>query len=280
MRITGSSRIYGIFGDPIQHTFSPSMHNLAFETIGLNAVYLPFHVLPANLKEAVEGLRSLQIQGINVTVPHKTAIIPYLDEITLSAKRIGAVNTIRNDEGKLIGTNTDGEGFLNSLEEISFSPTQKTILLLGAGGSSRAILVALAQANVAEIFIWNRSAHKAQHLAQEFQTEFPQLKINAVQKIEELQPYPIDLLVNTTSVGMNGVDSVLNLEQWSGIQHVVDIIYHPRKTPLLLQASEKKIASMNGLGMLLYQGVLAFEFWTQQKAPIQQMKTQLLSLVS
>ncbi len=276
--ITGKTKVYGLLGYPVAHTFSPPLHNAAFQATHTEAVYLPFAVHPDDLKTAIEGIRSLQIAGVNVTVPHKVKVLPYLDEITPTAKRVGAVNTIRNDQGKLTGTNTDGLGLIRSLAALSFSPKNQTILILGAGGSTRSILVALAEAQAKQIFLVNRTMAKAQQLVEEFSPIFPETEIQA-EVCSNLFHLPIDLLLNTTSVGMKNEESPVDLTQFQTLHHVADIIYSPQQTALLKQAEQLKIPFINGIGMLLYQGCEAFEFWTNQRAPVALMEKQLLALL-
>ncbi len=276
--ITGKTQIYGIIGYPVTHTFSPLIQNAAFQAIQADAVYLAFEVHPDKLPAAIEGIRSLQVCGINVTVPHKINVVPHLDEVTATAQRIGAVNTIKNQDGRLIGTNTDGQGFIRSLSELPFIPQNKTIVILGAGGSARSILVALAEAKAEQISLVNRTISKSQQLVDEFSPIFPETQLRTEQ-LENLHNISIDLLVNTTSVGMDGDKSPADLNEFKMVQHVADIIYTPQQTPLLKQAKQLNIPCINGLGMLLYQGCEAFEFWTQQKAPIALMKTTLMQLL-
>ena len=276
--ITGKTKVYGILGYPVRHTFSPPLHNAAFQTTHMEAAYLPFEVHPDHLKTAIEGIRSLEIAGVNVTIPHKINVLAYLDEITATAQRIGAVNTIRNDQGKLIGTNTDGLGLIRSLAELSFSPSNQTIVILGAGGSTRSILVALAEAQAKRIFLLNRTMVKAQQLIEEFSPIFPETEFQ-VAEVAHLFPMPIDLLLNTTSVGMKNDASPIDLAPFHTVHHVVDIIYTPQQTRLLKQAEQLTIPFMNGIGMLLHQGCAAFEFWTDQPAPVSVMKQQLLTLL-
>lgn len=276
--VIGTTQVYGILGYPVSHTFSPPIHNLAFETLKLNAVYLPFKVLPEQLKPAIEGIRSLDIAGVNVTIPHKINVLPHLDEITPTAEKIGAVNTIRNEDGRLIGTNTDGLGLLRSFQKFPFSPKQKTILILGAGGSTRSAIVALAEAQAKTIYLINRTIDKAQKLAEEFSPIFPDTSIE-VTTPEKLKHTPIDLLINTTSVGMKSSETPLDLNQFSQIRHVVDIIYSPQKTVLLEQANTLDIPFINGVGMLLHQACEAFQFWTNHAAPVTLMENELLKLL-
>lgn len=278
LSISGKTKIYGIIGYPISHTFSPLLHNTAFHANQLEATYLPFSVHPDHLKEAIAGIKGLEISGINVTIPHKITVLPYLDEITPTAQRIGAVNTIRNNEGKLLGTNTDGLGFLRSLSAISFAPYQKTILLLGAGGSARSILVTLAEEQAKRIIIVNRTPEKAAQLIAEFSPIFPKIEFH-MGLLQSFYEEPIDLLINATNVGMQGPLTPVDLAKFKTLHHVSDIIYTPSQTPLLKQAEQLKIPFINGIGMLLYQGCEAFEFWTQQAAPVFLMEKKLLSFL-
>ena len=276
--ITGKTKVYGILGFPISHTFSPSLHNTAFREAQIEAAYLPFEVEPESLPAAIEGIRSLQMGGVNVTIPHKISVLPLLDEITPTARLIGAVNTIRNDQGRLIGTNTDGHGFIRSLSQFSFAPENQTILMLGAGGSARSILVALAECKAKRIFLVNRTFKKAQRLAEEFSPHFPETEIR-VETLSNLIHFPIDLLINTTSVGMKDEGAPVDLTQFQSLGHVIDIIYTPRQTLLLKHAEKLKIPFINGIGMLLHQGCEAFEFWMNQEAPVASMEKKLLSML-
>ncbi len=276
--ITGKTKVYGILGFPISHTFSPPLHNSAFRTVQIEAAYLPFEVRPESLQAAIEGIRSLQIAGVNVTIPHKINVLPFLDDITPTARLIGAVNTIRNDRGRLIGTNTDGHGFIRSLSQFYFAPENQTILMLGAGGSARSILVALAESKAKRIFLINRTTEKAQLLAEEFSPHFPDTEIR-VETLSNLFHHPVDLLINTTSLGMKDEGVPVDLAQFQTLGRVIDIIYSPRQTLLLKQAEQLKIPFVNGIGMLLYQACEAFEFWTNRDAPVASMEKQLLAIL-
>lgn len=274
--INGQTQVFGIFGYPVKHTFSPHMHNAAFRQLNLNARYLPFEVNPNQIGEAVQAIRALNLKGLNVTVPHKTAVIPYLDELTPIAQCVGAVNTIRNDQGRLIGTNTDGHGFVRSLQEFGFTPQNKNILILGAGGSARSIIAALGQEHASRISLINRTQEKAEKLLEELRPMLPEVELN-LGDLEQERDQNIDLLVNTTSVGMKPGESPVDLGCFLRVRRVADIIYNPRQTRLLEQATELGIACVNGIGMLLHQGCLAFEFWTGQSAPVEVMQQELLN---
>ena len=177
--ISGTTQIYGLIGDPVEHSFSPPMMNAVFSYMNLDACYLAFQVETKKVSEAIAGIRALNFAGVNVTVPHKSAVIPYLDEVSPLAKKIGAVNTIRNDKGHLKGTNTDFSGFIRSLKTLNFSPKKKTIALLGSGGSARALVAGLADAGALRVMLHNRTAERAEKLVTEFSRYFPLTQLEA-----------------------------------------------------------------------------------------------------
>ncbi len=274
--INGNTRVYAVLGHPVEHSLSPDMHNAAFQELGLNAVYVALPSPPEQIEAALHGLRALNLAGVNVTVPHKSAVLPFLDEITPIAQKIGAVNTIRNRKGHLVGTNTDASGFLRSLEPLNFAPANQTIALLGAGGSARGLMVGLADAGAAALTIWNRTPERAQALVAELAPLFPQTRLQAVSQ-EELYAGRYDLVINTTTVGMSIPGAPVDLAAFQEVRHVADIIYRPAHTPLLQQAEQLRIPAINGLGMLLHQGCEAFTFWTGQPAPVGVMRNALLA---
>lgn len=276
--ISGTTQIYGLIGDPVEHSFSPPMMNAVFSYMNLDACYLAFQVDEKKVSEAIAGIRALNFAGVNVTVPHKSAVIPYLDEVSPLAKKIGAVNTISNVKGRLKGTNTDFSGFIRSLKTLNFSPKKKTIALLGSGGSARALVAGLADAGALRVMLHNRTAERAEKLVTEFSRYFPMTQLEAV-SLQTIHETPLDLLVNTTTVGMFSSDLPLNLKQCRKINLLADIIYRPSQTPLLKQAKELGINAVNGIDMLLYQGCDAFTFWTGKQAPEEVMRSQLLSLI-
>ncbi len=266
MQLNGTTKVLGIFGDPIAHSLSPRMQNAAIEAADINAVFVPFHVRKVELEAAVAAIRSLGLIGVNVTVPHKEAVMPFLDEIDNEAKLIGAVNTIVHLDGRLIGHNTDGRGFLDSLQsDLSFQPAGKNVLLLGAGGAARAAIVALAQATAARITISNRTFGKAEELRAEFSGLFPDTEFVAEPfEVERLQPHlaSADLLVNTTVVGLHGENFSLPLiESLSTSAFFYDMVYAPGLTPLQQAASDRGLAFADGRGMLVGQGGIAFQLW-------------------
>ena len=276
--ISGTTQIYGLIGYPVEHSFSPPMMNAAFSYMNLDACYLAFQVETKKVSEAIAGIRALNFAGVNVTVPHKRSVIPYLDEVSPLAKKIGAVNTISIVKGHLKGTNTDFSGFIRSLKKLNFSPKKKTIALLGSGGSARALVAGLADAGALRVMLHNRTAERAEKLVTEFSQYFPLTQLEAV-SLQTIHETPLDLLVNTTTVGMFSSDLPVDLKKCRKINLLADIIYRPSQTSLLKQAEELGINAVNGIDMLLYQGCDAFTFWTGKQAPEEVMRSQLLSLI-
>lgn len=283
MRIRGTTRLVGLLGWPVAHSRSPQMHNAAFAALGLDWVYVPLPVPPERLEDALRGLRAMGFAGANVTVPHKAAVIPYLDEISPLARAIGAVNTLRAVEGRWVGENTDVEGFRRALTETGLSARGQAVAVLGAGGAARAVLAALAMEEAAEIFLINRSPERAHRLIAELGETFPsaglRLPPTHVLRPEEPPPEGVALLINTTPVGMA---PEVEASPWPperpfpwGLQGVIDLIYEPPRTRLMALAEAAGIPAFNGLGMLLHQGALAFTMWTGQEAPLEVMRTAL-----
>ncbi|WP_284638642.1 shikimate dehydrogenase [Paenibacillus silviterrae] len=272
-KINSYTTMYGVFGDPIRHSKSPIMLNRAFEAAGLNAAYAAFHILPGTLKDAVAGIRALQFRGVNVTIPHKVEVMSYLDEIDEGARIIGAVNTIVNEGGKLIGYNTDGIGYVRSLkEETGIDLQGRTVLMLGAGGAARGVGYALAKEGVSKLYIANRTKEKAVELAASM-SSFCQtigLGLNEVAAAAG----EAALIVNNTSLGMHpNVDEVPMDTSLIGSATVVsDLVYNPLTTRFLREAEQQGATIHSGLGMFIYQGAYAFEYWTGQPAPIAAMR--------
>ncbi len=270
--------LFGVIGDPIRHSKSPIMLNRAFRETGVNGVYAAFHVTPERLEQAIAGVRGLGFRGLNVTIPHKVEVMQFLDEISEGAQAIGAVNTIVNENGRLIGYNTDGIGYVRSLkEEAEPDLSGKTIVVLGAGGAARGILWALAQEGPAAIFVANRTEAKAVELAGSFPSA---MRISAVPG-NGLQSVvaEADVVVNTTSVGMSpNVDALPTDPAWLKPGAVAsDLIYNPLKTAFLSRAEERGCRIHGGLGMFVYQGAYAFEYWTGKPAPIAAMREVVLA---
>lgn len=285
MKISGTTRILGIFGDPVKHSLSPLMHNEALARIGFDAVYVPFHVLPDALPQAVEAIRILDLLGVNLTVPHKERVCALLDEIDPQARLIGAVNTVVNRQGRLIGYNTDGIGFLHSLaEDLDFNPANKRILLLGAGGACRAALVALAEAGADSIVVANRTPERAAALMAEFGPVFSGTSFASCSLAREALAAhlpEIDLLVNTSALGLGG-ESLPGFpwEKLPAFAVVYDMVYGFEPTSLLREAAARGLAGADGLGMLVAQGEAGFRLWTGQTPPSGVMKARLLAAIA
>ncbi|MDD5454569.1 MAG: shikimate dehydrogenase [Candidatus Ratteibacteria bacterium] len=274
MNIDGSTKIVGVFGWPVEHTASPRMHNVAFEALDLNWVYLPFEVKPDMLEPAVKAIIPLNIRGVNLTIPHKKDVIPFLDELSSEAQFIGTVNTIVKKGNKLIGYNTDGQGFMRALEENKISVLGKKVLILGAGGASFGISRELILKGADKLFVANRTLKRTEDLKKMLgEIEVLPLEKDSLKSVLK----GADIVINTTSVGMKKDDRLLISENWLGpsIEAVVDIIYSPPETKLLRMARKKNIKTINGLDMLLHQGALSFELWTGKKAPIEVMRKAL-----
>jgi shikimate dehydrogenase len=275
--ISGKTRVFGIFGYPVEHTFSPGMHNAAFGKLGLDACYVPYPVHPDRLSQAVKAVIPLGLSGLNITVPHKERIIAYLDHLTEEAGLIGAVNTVEVKNGELIGHNTDGRGFLRSLkEQANFAPRRKKILVIGAGGAARAVGFSLALAGASSVVFLNRNPAKAVSLARDIRTRTC-CDARTISYSDLAQAAAeADCLINSTPLGSKKKDSLPVPVQVISSRHLVcDLVYNPHLTPLLKSARKRKAAILPGLGMLLFQGVIAFEIWTRKKAPVSVMKAAL-----
>jgi shikimate dehydrogenase len=275
--MSGTSRICGIIGDPIAHSMSPAIHNAAFDKLGLNYLYVPFRVKREELDKAIAGVRALNIRGLNVTIPHKVTVIPFLDELDPLAQRIGAVNTIVNDDGALTGYNTDATGFLQTLLERGVEPRGKNVVILGAGGASRAISFIIAERG-AQLVILNRlleldwAEELASRISQVFKKEVKALELNGKNLAKVLDK--ADILVNATSVGMspNIDETPVSPDLLRPSLTVFDIVYNPIKTRLLREAEAAGAKTISGVDMLVWQGALAFELWTGAKAPVKLMR--------
>lgn len=269
MQITGSTRLTGLFGYPVKHTLSPAMHNAAFRHLGLNLLYLPFSVTPKDLKTAIKSLTALNFIGINVTVPHKQTVIPYLDNITKEAEIIGAVNTILVRGNKLIGYNTDGIGFVKSLGRYSLKG--KTMFLLGAGGAGSAIAVESALCGLKRIFIADKLNNRAKNLSKKI-SMCETIIVRADDEMKDVLP-EADIIVNATPIGLNANDPISIPARWIPKKKLVyDLIYNPSETKLLKTAKSKGCKIINGLEMLLCQGAWAFKIWTGKKAGLEVMR--------
>lgn len=277
--ISGKTRLCGVIGDPIEHTVSPIMYNAAFKKLGLDYMYVPFRVTKEDLGKAIEGMRALNLKGLNVTIPHKVAVIQFLDELDTLAEKISAVNTIVNNGGTLIGYNSDATGFLQALLERGIESKGKNVVILGAGGASRAISFVLAERG-ANLVILNRTLDKAKDCAgrilQIFQREVKALQLGRDNLIKALEK--ADILVNTTSVGMspNNDETLVTSNLIKPSLIVFDIVYNPIKTRLQMEAERAGAQTISGIEMLLWQGALAFEKWTGLKAPVELMRKEVI----
>lgn len=281
MIIKATTKVYGIFGHPVNHSLSPQMHNAAFQSLRLDCVYLAFDVHPKDFEIAARAIKSMCISGVNITIPHKESIIFFLDEISPEASLTGAVNTVKNVDGKLIGYNTDVSGFLRAIkEDLGFHPKGLSAALIGAGGAARAVLTSLCMNEAYQVYVINRTLDKAKRLALEFKKGFKDTFIQAVSLDDKDEIKNIlgktNLLVNATSAGMKGDDSVeMPLEHLQKEAVIYDLVYDPRETNLIKTAKELGHKASGGLSMLLYQGVESFEIWTGKDAPIGVMKKAL-----
>lgn len=266
------SKSVGIIGYPLGHTISPAFQQAALDHLKLDAQYQVWETPPKNLPARLEQLRSKDCLGANVTVPHKEAVIPLIDELDMPARYIGAVNTIVNNNGRLKGYNTDWSGFLRSLkDDAGFAAKDKTACVLGAGGSSRAICYALGWEGVSRLIITNRTQARAEELAKELRGVIK--RVDVLPRGEAMPE--IDLLVNCTTVGLlhsaQEHESPVDTKRLSATTLVMDLIYNPQETPLLKGAGQAGCRTLNGLSMLVYQGAGAFEMWTGKQAPVDVM---------
>ena len=275
MKIDGYTRLAAVVANPIKHSISPFIHNSAFEATNTNGVYLAWEVDAAELAETVANIRRYQMYGINLSMPYKEQVIPYLDQLSEEACLIGAVNTVVNREGTLIGYNTDGKGFFKSLP--SFKISEKRMVLLGAGGAAKAILAQAILDGVSQISVFVRSSsiEKTRPYLEKLEnaTGF-RVDLCALEDVQDLQDSitQADLLVNATSVGMDGASQPIPTSIVLPDKLLVaDVIYQPFETPFLKWARKQGNQSINGLGMLLYQAAEAFQLWTGKEMPTDQI---------
>ncbi|MBU0630401.1 MAG: shikimate dehydrogenase [Candidatus Margulisbacteria bacterium] len=270
-------KLIGLVGYPLGHSVSPAMHNAAFKALNIDYEYVPFEVDQYDLPQSVAGLRALHIAGFNVTVPHKETIVPLLDDVTKLAQVIGAVNTVQNQDGTLIGYNTDGPGFLESLrEDAGFDPRGKEVVILGAGGASRAVTIMLTEAKVRSLVIADLDEDKAKMLASQAGSFSKVPCRHSALDSSDLNRAiaSADLLVNTTPVGMSPkagfsplpADTALNPKTL-----IYDLVYNPAETAFIKQAKKNGCKTCSGLGMLVRQGGLAFTIFTGEEPPLEVM---------
>lgn len=282
--ISGKTKLTGFFAKPASHSLSPLMHNLAFSHWGIDAVYLAFEVDQTNLRQAVESIRTLDMLGVNVSMPNKTAALAYLDQLSPEAELIGAVNTIVHQEQRLIGYNTDGMGFVRSVNETGHPIKNQKIVVLGAGGAAKAIVVQMALEGAQEITIYKRLNATFLPLKEYFvkvseKTGCPiRLHDYADESQLALDLSQANLLINATDIGMGSKKDQLPIADVKLLHSqlaVFDLIYSPSETRLIQEAKKMGIKAYNGLGMLIHQGAIAFELWTHREMPVQNIREQL-----
>lgn len=283
-RITPDNfKLYGVMGFPLKHTLSPLMHQAAIAKLGLRAFYAALELDSHSFLKLMRKKRQLLLDGFNLTIPHKQIVLPYLDSVSREARAIGAVNTVIRKGSRWVGENTDAYGFIRLLRETGWTAKGKSVLILGAGGASRACVYALCREGAKEAYVLNRTVAKAKALCRHFQKLFPKSEIAAgalnPDRIREILSN-VNLVVNTTSVGLERTDKpVIADKDWPAggpIRLAVDLIYNPSVTPFLRAAKQAGWKTRNGLGMLLYQGARSFELWTGKPAPLEEMRKALL----
>lgn len=281
--VTGKTSLVGVMGWPVEHSLSPAMHNAAFAALGIDWLYVPMPVHPEDVRRAIKGLAALGFVGANVTVPHKQAVMRYIDELSDAARATGAVNTIHIKDGTYYGYNTDAIGFLNSLYEANCDPKGQRVVVLGAGGAARAVVFAFARAGVSSVTVLNRTAERAAFLVDDLTDTFPNSHLHFAALTGEAilaLGDDVDLVVNTTSVGMSP-----NIEACPWPDDVpmprqatfCDLVYNPLETKLLARARSEGLNTIDGLGMLVHQGAYALETWTGQQAPVDVMRQACLA---
>lgn len=272
-----SKEIFGLIGFPVRHSLSPLMHNAAFKALGIEAGYELFELKPQELEPFLKTLTQKNISGLNVTIPYKEQVLPFLGTVSAQAQLIAAVNTIKVSGSGLEGFNTDSQGFLMHLaEDLRFSPRGKIICVIGAGGAARAVTTALSAAGAGKISVYDIENDRCEKLIFRLKENFSGTQFVNSPSPEELEIGNSDLLVNATPIGMNDADPLIidpGLIK-KGLL-VYDLIYNPKETKLLKAARQRGAAVSNGLGMLLYQGMLSFEIWTGKQAPKEIMRKAL-----
>ena len=271
--ITGSTRLISLLGNPVKHSQSPYMHNLSFESLKLDYVYMAFEIEEGRIEKGIEAMRTLNAKGFNITMPYKEEAMKFLDEIDEEAKIIGSVNTVLNNNGKLVGYNTDGKGFIKALDEKQVKFRGEKTVILGSGGAAKAIAIQLAIDSAKEIVIANKTLEKAERIVNIIKNHIPEVKVSSIkldEKILKKELKDAKILINTTPIGMKETmrkSLIKDIKTLHNSLFVADIIYYPSKTELLSQAEEMGCKIMNGLNMLVYQGALAFNIWTGRNMP-------------
>jgi shikimate dehydrogenase len=283
--LDGTTTVVGVMGWPVAHSLSPPMHNAAFAALGMNWVYVPCPVQPERIAEALAGIRALGIGGMNVTIPHKAAVAKLVDELSPEARALEAVNTIDNTGDRLTGYNTDGPGFVRSAQEQGVALGGLRVVMIGAGGSARAVALACAREGIAGLTIANRTLERAEGIAALVRRNSDLDAAQATPLGESTQTLieAADVVINATPVGMHphqDVPPVIPATWLRPGQVVCDLIYNPRETALLRAAREVGCRTVDGTGMLVHQGAIAFERWTGSEAPVEAMRQALLGALA
>jgi shikimate dehydrogenase len=268
-------KTFAVIGDPIDHSLSPTMHNAAYKKLEMECTYIAYRVIQGELATGIESLKKINIAGFNVTIPHKVEMMKYLDNTDENCNKIGAVNTVLNDDGILRGFNTDMDGFLEPIKRKEIEIKNSKVLMLGAGGAARAIIAGLQKENAKEITIVNRTKKNGDELA-EFSNKIG-LNSNSktIEEIEEINS-KFDFIINASSLGLKNEKSVISDKLLDEQTTVYDIVYKPIKTDLINKAKEKKSRIIFGYEMLLGQAIRSFEIWLDKKAPYEAMKRSIL----
>ncbi|AFY59585.1 shikimate dehydrogenase [Synechococcus sp. PCC 6312] len=280
MPIRGTTQLLGVIGYPVKHSLSPVIHNAALESLELDYVYLPFSIAPGDLETALSGMLVIGVQGFNITIPHKQAIIPCLKSVSPLVDQVGAVNTVKREAGAWIGTNTDVAGFLAPLQALNLNWSNQTGLLLGCGGAARAVVVACWQLGLAELTVSGRDLAKLQAFQASWQDILPPGFLKVVPWegwAKELAAAA--LVVNSTPLGMapemnHSPLAPKDLDQLPASAIIYDLIYTPNPTQLLAWGQERGLKTIDGLEMLIQQGAAAFQWWLGQPAPVDVMRAQ------
>lgn len=271
-------RMYCIIGDPVSHSLSPAMHNAAFRSLSLDNVYIAYKVASSELESAIESLRSVRMSGFNVTIPHKTAVLQYLDEVDYLSRKAGAVNTVVGNDGKFKGYNTDIQGFLQPLVNRRTDFKGLSVLLFGAGGSARAVVTSLSSVNgISKLVIASRNSGRSLELSRLAELSGLPCSASMIEEAKAMAKH-FDLIVNATPVGLQSNESILDREDIESNSIVYDLVYRPVMTKLLENARNKGARVIYGYEMLIEQGAQAFEIWTGLKAPIPAMKKALFGI--
>lgn len=280
---TSTTRLAGVIGDPVRHSLSPVLHNAAFAALGLDWAYVAFPVPAGRAREALAGVTALGVEGLSVTMPHKTAVAEALERCSVTATALRAVNTVVRRNDQLVGENTDGQGFIDALRsELAFDPAGRRCLVAGAGGAGRAVVLALSQAGAREVVVVNRTRDRGRAAAE---LAGGSGRLGEPEEIGEM-----DLVVNATPVGMSehptdqpdgsgATPPLLDPDRVGPDQVLVDLVYHPATTSLLDAARRRGVRAVNGVGMLVHQAALAFTLWTGEDAPLSAMRSALAEVL-